>query len=86
MVNKQSQRSVKTIKKVLRLQLNIVENAKTFHCIEFLKKVEEIKIFEILYQVQLKAYNSVALFNYRLFYSPLKSAKLFKMGHSNQDI
>ena len=61
-------------------------NAKTFHCIEFLKKVEEIKIFEILYQVQLKAYNSVALFNYRLFYSPLKSAKLFKMGHSNNSI
>ena len=37
-------------------------NAKTFHCIEFLKNVEEIKFFEILYQVQLKAYNSMAFF------------------------
>ena len=53
---------MKIAKQILRLQLNIVENAKTFHCIEFLKNVEEIKFFEILYQVQLKAYNSMAFF------------------------
>ena len=51
---------MKTAKK--RLQLNMVENVKNFHCIEFLKKVEEIKMFEILYQVQVKAYNSMAYF------------------------